>query len=438
MAISANTVWEVRTTGNDTQCGGGFDATIAGAGTDYSQQNSAQATGTVTSSTTTVTATAGIFTAAMVGNSITDGTAYKQITGYTSATVVTVDSAPAWTSATVYVGGALASPGKAAGIYVSGNTIYIKSGIYTISTATANVSGGIINFAVNGGGNNFGVHVIGYNIIRNDKGIKPLLQVVATGVSSIVVITLSGVNSYLDNVTVDGNLASAIRGVNCNNYGSIVRCKIINCTNMGLSLNGSATTAMFCEISNCTTTSPAILNNGSNCIQCISHDNTIAGFRTQSGNFERCLSYNNIQHGFEGAGNYGRYIGCVAYNNRQNGFQMDGPTHTLNCLATNNGGYGYNAGQAVYLINCAAYSNTSGTFAGGPVVEGFVTLTAMPFNNAASGDFSLNNLAASGGACRNAGYGIFPGLSSTTGYQDIGAVQHKDPLKIRGRLGDGR
>ena len=73
---------------------------------DYSQQSSNWATGTVTSSSTTVTATTSIFTESMVGNLITDGTTYKEITAYTSGTVVTVDSAPSWTSATIYVGGA--------------------------------------------------------------------------------------------------------------------------------------------------------------------------------------------------------------------------------------------------------------------------------------------------------------------------------------------
>jgi hypothetical protein len=53
-----------------------------------------QATGTVTSSGTTVTVTTGIFTAAMVGQPITDGTQQVTITGFTSATVVTVNAAP--------------------------------------------------------------------------------------------------------------------------------------------------------------------------------------------------------------------------------------------------------------------------------------------------------------------------------------------------------
>ena len=43
MALSAGVVWEVRTTGDDTN-GGGFDSTVTSPGTDYSQQTAAQIT----------------------------------------------------------------------------------------------------------------------------------------------------------------------------------------------------------------------------------------------------------------------------------------------------------------------------------------------------------------------------------------------------------
>lgn len=106
MALPATVIWECRTTGSDSN-GGGFDPSLGGV--DYSQQNAAQATGIASSSGATVTATTSIFTSQMVGNLITDGTTWKEITAFTSATVVTVDSAPSWTAASVKVGGALAT-----------------------------------------------------------------------------------------------------------------------------------------------------------------------------------------------------------------------------------------------------------------------------------------------------------------------------------------
>jgi hypothetical protein len=72
-------------------------------------------------------------------------------------------------------------------------------------------------------------------------------------------------------------------------------------------------------------------------------------------------------------------------------------------------------------------SNSSGNVqTGAGVVTGTVSLSADPCTNAAGGDFSLNNTASAGVACRAAGIpGAFPG-GNTTGYLDIGAVQHQD------------
>ena len=441
MTISANTVWEVRTTGNDTQCGGGFDATIAGAGTDYSQQNSAQATGTVTSSTTTVTATAGIFTAAMVGNIITDGTTYKQITGYTSATVVTVESAPAWTSATVFVGGALASPGKAGGVKVAGNHIWIKAGTYTISVSTANVSGGIINDTTGGASTSNASWWAGYGTVRGDLAARPLLQVAATGVITITLFALSSSSCYVENISVDGQSKSNIRGFNAIGPNlAFIRCRAINCTNNAFNLPTGY--ALLCEASACSATFAYFSAGNTGRFLYCSADNCTSGGFLNTGITIGCIASNNTGPGITSTGNPTAIIGCTAYNNTQDGISVSGQSFIINCLSCNNGGYGFsNVGpdaDAALILNCAGYNNTSGNnqFLR---TEGFVTLTVDPFVGKSVGNYALNNTANGGALCRAAGLsGAFPGLSSTTGYQDIGAVQHRDPLKIRGRLGDGR
>src|SRR3954451_13297180 len=92
MAISAGTVWEVRTGGSDSN-GGLFTSGQAGAGTDYSQQDAAQLslTDVVTDGTTTVTSAVGGFTAAMIGNGINiAGTCYM-IATRSSTNTITVD-----------------------------------------------------------------------------------------------------------------------------------------------------------------------------------------------------------------------------------------------------------------------------------------------------------------------------------------------------------
>jgi len=109
-----------------------------GPGTDYSQQNSAQASGTagVTVGTTTFTdATALAFTAAMVGNAIYitgtgQTTGFYFVTAYTSSSIVTLDRSPGTgTGATWHLGGGWADYFTNCGVSLSaltaGNTVYI-------------------------------------------------------------------------------------------------------------------------------------------------------------------------------------------------------------------------------------------------------------------------------------------------------------------------
>lgn len=104
MAVGAGAEWRVRSGGDDTN-GGGFDPTLSGAGTDYTDQDSAQLTltdlATADGTTTTLTSATGGFTSAMVGNciKITSGTnfttGYYFITAYTDTNTVTIDRSPA-------------------------------------------------------------------------------------------------------------------------------------------------------------------------------------------------------------------------------------------------------------------------------------------------------------------------------------------------------
>jgi hypothetical protein len=105
-----------------------------------------------------------------------------------------------------------------------------------------------------------------------------------------------------------------------------------------------------------------------------------------------------------------------------------------NSIFWGNGGYGADfaaatgalSGRTRHNFGNAYGGNTSGSRNNLPAGIGDVTLTADPFTNAAGGDFSLNATAGGGAACREAGFpGAFPG-GTTTGYLDIGAVQHQD------------
>src|SRR4051812_1601745 len=121
MALSANTVWEVRSAGADTN-GGGFNP--GSGGTDYSQQNSAQLSVTDAACTgnTTVTSVTGGFTAAMVGSVmyLSSGPGWYEITARASTNSITIDrNGPNASGMTAKVGGAFATIGQAVATMVS-------------------------------------------------------------------------------------------------------------------------------------------------------------------------------------------------------------------------------------------------------------------------------------------------------------------------------
>lgn len=153
---SGLSVWEVRTTGSDTN-GGGF---VGSAGSDYTQQNSPQYSGTdlevnASNNLQVKSTTAGSPVAADVGNVICISAGTFWTTGWyeiqsQDGTWWTLDRSPntaGSTGGTFAVGGALASPGLANWIaenyYASNNRrgqIYIESGTYTVTNSTAGAS----------------------------------------------------------------------------------------------------------------------------------------------------------------------------------------------------------------------------------------------------------------------------------------------------------
>jgi hypothetical protein len=134
VTINSTAIWRVRKLGSNVN-GGGYDPAISGAGTDYSQQDAAQAAGTngTASGTTTFSdAIAGAFTAAMVGNSIyLAGSGFTAgfyfILAYVGPTAVTLDRSPGTgTAATWSLGGGWSDPFANIPSVVAGNAVYIR------------------------------------------------------------------------------------------------------------------------------------------------------------------------------------------------------------------------------------------------------------------------------------------------------------------------
>lgn len=418
MAFPATAIGEVRTTGSDTN--GGFFNSARG-GTDYSIQDSAQATGTVTSSTTTVTATTGIFTSGMVGNYITDGTTWKEITAFTSATVVTVDSAPSWTSASIKVAGALATIAKALSLWTTnGIRCYVKkSAGYGISAALTWPSGPSYT-----GAN----RLIGYDATRGDGG-RPVI----TTSGSINGFNFAQFGVNIENFELDGG-GSGLIGVNMNAQFN----NIYNCYVHGFTTDGIRITAMNCTVNGC----ELAANAGTAAINCTVgqikieevyiHGNTTAGIVAQSStSICRSRITNNTGASSDGI----QYLyDLYAANNVIHGNGRDGIRFTNNYIQilsliknniiSSNVGTGFNITSAPLGSSFSEFARYNAFWNNGTprnnisAGTGDVTLSGDPYTNAAGGDFTLNNTSGAGAACRAHG--------SPSGV-DIGWSQHADP-----------
>lgn len=419
MSRPSTVVSEVRTAGADSQAGD-FDS--ASAGTDYSQQDTPQLTLTdvVTNGTGTVTSLTGGFSAAMIGNFFNiAGTPYR-ITARASSTSITVDGSPSAASGqTGKVGGAYGTPGFVSGLLVNGNTVHIKTGTYTFTSGSSNVSGGVLSISARS-------NWIGYQAARNDKGTGPTFS--AGALTSVTLVYFNTQHIHLDNITCDGNNKTSSRGFEAQALsGTLIRCKAVNCTNSGFRVVNN-NQAILCWVTGCST-QPGFTGAG-NFVHCVADSNTVTGFTviTAIG----CIASNNSGASSDGFGYFGNWGQtnhcCTAVNNGRHGFAAGLGLFNSNCLAVSNGGYGFASTGSTNERNwnCAGYGNTSGLFQSVASTENCPTLTGNPLANPGGAissladawtNFALNNTAGAGAACRAAG--LVP-------YSDIGAVQHQD------------
>jgi hypothetical protein len=448
MALSANTVFEVRQAGNDTN-GGGF--VTGAAGTDYSQQNAKNVNGgtdgssvlAVATGTTTITCADALFGTTIVGNIVyfSGGTGsiagvWRQVTARASATSITIDLLiAASTGMTMNVGGALAGVGQASAIAaVSGQIVYVKYSAtpYAITSATGGVAAG-------GAIVNAGMTLIGYNTTRtlaNADALRPTLQ---AQVSTCTLVTTTGTtgSQTILNLIVDGNSGggfTAVKGIASGVTGVVaMNCKAINCTNNGFS---ASVNCVRCVATGCST-QPAF--SGVTAVGCESFGNSVAGFSSGASLF--CLSYNNTGATSDGfiLNARGQIIfNCTSYGNGRNGFECASfPVTIVGCIAESNTGVGFGNNGVASILSCFTYSNTGG--ASTIAVAGAQTLTQITvgtmFIAAASGNFALNNLVNQGALVRAADAALnnFP-AGTTVGFSDGGAAQHADPTGTAGML----
>ena len=425
MALSATTVFEMRSGGSDTN-GGGYVST----GTDYSQQNSPQLSvsdGACTGDTTLTSATGG-FTTAMIGNLLylSSGTERYQITARADTNTVTIDrNGPNATGMTVNVGGALASPGEFGRIQnahaVNGFKCWIKAdGTYTLTSSSANVAGGRVAGA---SGRHFQME--GYTTTRGDNG-QATISCGAIGTITVLAATGSATpvsyHIFFRSLKVDANGQSSIVAFSLTGQLAMaLNCHALSCAT-GFSL--ASNRVIRCYAESCTTgfggTTPQVfLSRAKGCT---------TGFSVGAATalVHGCLATGGTT-GFTSGGDYQTFVNCTAYGCSGDGFDAGFSMAAINCHAEGCGGFGYDGARQT-LINCGSYNNTSGRSDTGDVFQdiGAITLSGSAFENAAGDDFRLNATASAGALLRAAALQLYP-VGSTVGYLDVGPVQHADP-----------
>lgn len=460
MALSAAIEWDVASTGADTN-GGGFKA--GASGVDKSQQDApAWALTTATSAGSGNTLLDASAHADMVGNlawtvSGTNLTAnsFFEVTSVSPGVSITFSTNNAGTAiatgavanGTLNIGGRLATLGAAmvsAGAR-AGNTVWVKG---TLATLTATTT------LTNSGDSTDGpINVTGYTTTHGDGGHFTL----TSATNSVALVTMASADRHhwkgfnfthtaatrgngfvtsvgasvswvIEDFVIDG----CLNGINFASSfaisGNIFNGEVKNCTARGISLLGSAI---------------AVRN-------IYAHDNASDGMAidfTGGGlaEFERCTFDTNGGQGLEvpsAAAAYSLVVdGCNFYGNTSDGLLLTRSASAVpsvritNNIFCANGGYGINSSAAGWLNYIEDYNafgsgggvaNTSGARQNITAGAHDVTVTALPWTDAANGDFSLNATAGGGASVKAAGTpGTLPGMTGT-GYADMGVLQHQD------------
>lgn len=427
---------------------------------DYSQQQSAQATwgDLACASNTTLTSAGGGFTKAMVGNylQITNGgtngvVEWYRVTGYTNANTVTIDRTCAsggnMSGATGYLGGALASPAKAAAAMgtVAGQDVWIMGGAYTISSSSSNVANGRVVPGTGGASPSNCQRWMGYGTLRGDKPTgsnRPVLT--ASGISTTTLWDM-GSRQYwvVANLVLDGADLTGIKGFSAAGttpHGIVYNVRGTRCLNVGIYVDLSL--VIECEADDCGTYG-IVLAGGSSvgglALGSYSHDHNSGVTAFYGGGYHatavRCIAdtLSGASSGFLG---FLATIDCTTYsagtNGGINGAANAGPHVVLGCLNEAAGGWGVNFQAASHLnvfMDGAGYSNSSGNVSKANVstpffYDGIVAVTAgSMLVDPANGDFDLNDTASQGAIVKDAGWPqSFPSLASTTPKPDVGAV----------------
>ena len=438
MAIASTISWDIRTSGNDSN-GGGYNTSASG--TDRSQQDSAQVSIDNSSITATITGSTITFTggytpsSADVGNlvnviSTTGGTpptlTRYEITGQTSSTW-TIDSSSGASGATITsakMGGAMATISSAQAAAVDGNTVNIKSGTYTQTSAIAI---GVANMTWRGFGTSHG-----------DGGTRPLITT-STNSTDIVHTSSNNGRQVFQNINFSNTAGTKGNGIlqlsthGTGQWWAVADCSFdgfvsgLNSDNVGSHFDVYQIVCRNVEIKNCT--SHGLVSNAGivSIVGCNFHNNTGNGVDLGT-SITLCVAVDCISAanstGLNSGGTKLILVNCDFANNGSRGLwgsSGDLLVMLINSIAYNNSSSDIDAGitgQVLNLSLAVSSNNAYATEAGWGTESDKVTLSASPFTS--SSDFTLNNTVGGGAACK--GTAQQP-PSAGTGGLDIGAMQ---------------
>lgn len=458
-AIPTQTAHEVRpSVGSDTLASGCF--VVGSTGTDYSQQNAAQYTGTdlvIDGATNTkVTSATHNFVATDVGNclQITAGTGFTAGVRYivsVAANAATLDASAGTlgsTGGTFAVGGAFATLTKALTVNTAGNVIWVKD-TGTITTTTTitlnNTQTPLASVPLN--------RLQGYTTTRGDSGHAHIALSTNSSLTGLDAAPASG--WYIANIDVDCANLTGSNGITTAYYSQVYNSTIANCKGTGAATAGTNVTFRHIEVTGASGTVAVSLGGQYNrLIDSNIHDNTTTAIQlvnsdsavveatritNNTGASSDCILANSTNNDGGVTIRNNTFYNCGRDGIRVANFFLVGSTVQNNIFDTM-GGCGINATVAGIAYQPGwdgnAYrANTGGTLCGfdtGPTnpvnaspqyTNAFdVSLSVSPFTSAGGNDFTLNNTAGGGAAVRGSGIpGTLPG-SGGIGYMPMGAL----------------
>jgi len=437
-------------------------------GIDRTQSNSAYITidgvtitATVQVTTTNLKLTGTTVSADDVGNTviITGGTATAgtyEIVGWTGTDTWILDrSAGSSTqTATGSMGGAHATIGKPAGLVVGGNFIAVK---YNASaqqmSASTNVAAGSVSLSV-------ACRIFSYDSNRSPNNSDANRQQVQPSANSVTAFTFSSGNgSILANFEfTNPTNKTTWKAANVSNTRTKIRnCKVSGTIATPFTVSGAETVLEDCYVSAASVTgnsfdlsgTPTIVNNcvvdgqsGSTAafniaggfvvlLDCASINSQAGnGDIRQAGLTQAVYTKNFTIHRVGNTGNQGsiQQVYPVSRENYYENVIIWGDGTNFDLIAAPqvySGPFPHVRIKNLASGNSGSGSTTTNVLAADQITNN-KTLTAIPFTNAGTGDFSLNSSSNGGVLCKGTGNPSTLAGIATNSYPDIGAAQHLD------------